>query len=165
MQAPNVQLYPGSTDTANVKKLQDYLVGLGLMTQAEVNTGYGIYGPKTTAAVTKLQQQLGVDTSAGGVGNYGPKTSAAAVGASSNQNTSGGLTMPSISGMPGLTPINNTPSNPFANISNPSPNPSISTVQNAANLPQQIYAPVTPTPNPNISNNTNYNPFSMGLIS
>lgn len=27
---------------------------MGLMTQAEVNTGYGIYGPKTTAAAAKL---------------------------------------------------------------------------------------------------------------
>jgi len=79
MQAPNVQLYPGSTDTANVKKLQDYLVSQGLMSQEEVDTGYGIYGPKTTAAVSKLQQQLGVDTSAGGVGNFGPATSAATI--------------------------------------------------------------------------------------
>src|SRR3989304_5135910 len=37
-----------------IKALQDSLVKMGLMTQAEVNTGYGIYGPKTTAAAAKL---------------------------------------------------------------------------------------------------------------
>lgn len=74
MQAPNVNLFPGSTDVTNVKKLQDYLVSLGLMTQAEVDTGYGIYGPKTTRAVAALQRLKGVDTSAGGAGNFGPKT-------------------------------------------------------------------------------------------
>ena len=37
-----------------VQALQDSLVQMGLMTQAEVNTGYGTYGPKTTAAVAKL---------------------------------------------------------------------------------------------------------------
>lgn len=82
MQAPNVQLYPGSTDTANVKKLQDYLVSLGLLDKGAItgsnSAGYGIYGPKTTEAVRQLQIKLGVDTSAGGIGNYGPLTSAAA---------------------------------------------------------------------------------------
>ena len=40
-------------DTQSVKKIQDTLVQLGYMTQAEVDTGYGIYGPKTTAAMNK----------------------------------------------------------------------------------------------------------------
>lgn len=40
-------------DTQSVKKIQDTLVQLGYMTQDEVNTGYGIYGPKTTAAMNK----------------------------------------------------------------------------------------------------------------
>lgn len=35
------------------KQLQDYLVSKGYMTKEEVNTGYGTYGPKTTAALTK----------------------------------------------------------------------------------------------------------------
>lgn len=43
-----------SMSTSDVKALQDSLVKMGLMTQAEVNTGYGIYGPKTTAAAGKL---------------------------------------------------------------------------------------------------------------
>ena len=39
--------------TDQIKALQDSLVKQGYMTQAEVNTGYGIYGPKTTAAMDK----------------------------------------------------------------------------------------------------------------
>jgi len=37
--------------TEQIKQLQDLLVKMGYMTQAEVNTGYGIYGPKTTRAM------------------------------------------------------------------------------------------------------------------
>lgn len=40
--------------TAQIKALQDQLVKLGYMTQADVNTGYGTYGPKTTAAVNAM---------------------------------------------------------------------------------------------------------------
>jgi len=83
---PSVNLQPGATGE-DVKKLQDYLVSKGLMTQAEVDTGYGTYGPKTTAAVAKLQQQLGVDNSSG-VGYFGPKTMAAISGSTSTSGTS-----------------------------------------------------------------------------
>lgn len=76
--APTTELKPGDTGE-QVKQLQDYLVSQGLMTREEVNTGYGTYGPKTTAAVQKLQTQLGVDNTSG-VGYYGPKTIAAAGG-------------------------------------------------------------------------------------
>jgi hypothetical protein len=76
---PTVTMAPGSTDTANVKKLQDWLVANGYMTQADVNTGYGTYGPKTTAAVAKVQSQYGVDNT-GAVGYWGPKTQAALTG-------------------------------------------------------------------------------------
>lgn len=69
---PDVILQPGSTGN-DVKKLQDFLVAQGLMTQAQVSTGYGIYGPQTTAAVQALQQKLGVDNSSG-PGFFGPKT-------------------------------------------------------------------------------------------
>lgn len=72
---PNVALQPGNTGD-NVKALQDYLVSQGLMTQDQVNTGYGTYGPQTTAAVQALQQKLGVDNSSG-PGYFGPKTIAA----------------------------------------------------------------------------------------
>ena len=75
-QFPTISLQPGSTNTAAVKQLQDYLVSQGYMTQAQVNTGYGTYGPQTTAAVKALQQSLGVDNSSG-PGYWGPKTLAA----------------------------------------------------------------------------------------
>lgn len=84
---PNTPLQPGSTNTAAVKALQDYLVKSGYLTQAQVNTGYGTYGPATTAAVTKLQQDLGVDN-AGGVGYFGPKTIAAATSKSGSSSQS-----------------------------------------------------------------------------
>lgn len=91
---PTVQLQPGATG-ASVKQLQDYLVNQGLMTQAQVNTGYGTYGPQTTAAVKALQQKLGVDNSSG-PGYFGPKTIAALQGAPqggpTNAGQSGGLT-------------------------------------------------------------------------
>lgn len=76
VQIPTINLQPGSTDTASVKALQDYLVKTGYMTQAQVNTGYGTYGPQTTAAVKALQEKLGVDNSTG-VGYFGPRTIAA----------------------------------------------------------------------------------------
>jgi hypothetical protein len=60
-----------------VKQLQDYLVQNGFLTAAQRATGYGTYGPQTTAAVAALQKSLGVDNSSG-VGYYGPKTIAAA---------------------------------------------------------------------------------------
>ncbi len=70
---PTISLQPGSTNTQAVKQLQDWLVSNGYMTQAQVNTGYGIYGPQTTAAVAKAQQSMGVDNSTG-VGYWGPRT-------------------------------------------------------------------------------------------
>jgi peptidoglycan hydrolase-like protein with peptidoglycan-binding domain len=83
VQPPNANLNAGSMNTAAVKQLQDYLVSQGLMTQSQVNTGYGTYGPQTTAAVTALQQRLvsqGKMTQAQvntGVGIFGPQTYAA----------------------------------------------------------------------------------------
>ncbi len=73
MQPPQISLQPGSTNTQAVKQLQDYLVSQGVMTQAQVNTGYGTYGPQTKAAVAALQQKLGVNAGAD-AGYYGPKT-------------------------------------------------------------------------------------------
>ena len=81
-QAPTTSLQPGMTGSS-VLALQNYLVSLGLMTQAQVNTGPGVYGPQTTAAVQKLQQQLGVNNSSG-PGYYGPQTIAAATKASTS---------------------------------------------------------------------------------
>lgn len=82
--APNASLKPGDTGQ-DVKKLQDYLVAKGLMTQEQVNTGYGTYGPQTTAAIAALQKQLGIDNSTG-VGYFGPRT-ITALGATSGTST------------------------------------------------------------------------------
>ena len=72
---PTTILQPGMTGNT-VKQLQDYLVNSGYMTRDQVNTGYGIYGPRTTAAVLALQKNLGIDYSSG-PGYYGPRTLAA----------------------------------------------------------------------------------------
>lgn len=85
VQPPTQQLTPGMTGPA-VKQLQDYLVSKGLLTAEQVATGPGTYGPATTAAVAKLQQQMGVDNSSG-VGYYGPRTiSALSTSNQSSQN-------------------------------------------------------------------------------
>src|SRR3990167_5409083 len=78
---PTTSLQPGATGSS-VKQLQDYLVSQGYMTQAEVNTGYGTYGPKTTAAVKRLQEARGVDNSTG-PGYWGPRTISALSGSAS----------------------------------------------------------------------------------
>lgn len=56
-----------------VKQLQQALVRLGFMTQAQMNTGPGIFGPRTDRALRAFQQSkgLGVD------GIYGPRSQAA----------------------------------------------------------------------------------------
>lgn len=100
LQPPTVNLQPGATG-AEVKKLQDYLVSIGYMTQAQVDTGYGNYGPQTTAAVAALQKSLGVDNS-GAVGYFGPKTMAA-ITSSGGTGSTGGTT----GGTGGTTGTNN----------------------------------------------------------
>jgi hypothetical protein len=72
---PSSSLQPGQSGP-EVKKLQDWLVSQGYMTPQQVATGPGIYGPQTTAAMAKWQQDHGVDNSSG-VGFYGPRTMAA----------------------------------------------------------------------------------------
>ena len=72
---PQTNLQPGATGD-EVKKLQDFLVKEGLMTQAQVNTGYGTYGPQTTAAVKALQEKYGLDAGAN-AGYFGPQTRSA----------------------------------------------------------------------------------------
>ena len=69
---PTTNLQPGMTGDA-VLQLQKYLLSQGLLTQAQIDSGPGIYGPKTTAAVAALQQKLGVPNSTG-VGYWGPRT-------------------------------------------------------------------------------------------
>jgi hypothetical protein len=72
---PTVSMQPGNSG-GNVTALQQWLVKNGLLTQAQMNTGVGIYGPATTAAVASLQAQLGVNAGASS-GYYGPLTIAA----------------------------------------------------------------------------------------
>jgi N-acetylmuramoyl-L-alanine amidase len=70
--APPAGLSRGDTGP-NVKKLQDALVKTGYMTRAQVNTGYGTFGPKTEAAVKKFQADKKLPTT----GYYGDQTHAA----------------------------------------------------------------------------------------
>lgn len=69
---PTSALQPGQTGTS-VQQLQQWLVANGFLSQAAYNTGPGTYGPATTAAVTALQKQLGVNTQ-GNDGYFGPQT-------------------------------------------------------------------------------------------
>lgn len=96
---PNVSLQPGQSGT-QVKQLQDWLVSQGYLTQGQVATGPGIYGPQTTAALAKWQQDHGVDT-AGNPGYFGPRTMAAintqksSISTPNAVNTQGALTQAS----------------------------------------------------------------------
>lgn len=72
----NSNLSAGSTDTAGVSALQKSLVQQGYLTQSDLVGGEGTYGPKTTAAVAKMQQALGVNAGTA-AGMYGPQTRAA----------------------------------------------------------------------------------------
>jgi peptidoglycan hydrolase-like protein with peptidoglycan-binding domain len=56
-----------------VEQLQKALVKTGHLTQAQMNTGPGIFGEKTFAALKAFQADNGVDA----IGRYGPKTRAA----------------------------------------------------------------------------------------
>jgi predicted chitinase len=58
---------------AAVKQLQTALVKAGTLTQAEMNTGPGVFGPKTEAALKEFQAKHGVPNT----GYYGPLTRAA----------------------------------------------------------------------------------------
>ncbi|HYO71721.1 MAG TPA: LysM peptidoglycan-binding domain-containing protein [Archangium sp.] len=69
---PEGDLEKGAKGDA-VKQLQTALVKLGHMSQAEMNTGPGVFGPKTEAALKEFQAAHGVPNT----GYYGPKTRAA----------------------------------------------------------------------------------------
>jgi LysM repeat protein len=76
---PQVELQRGM-QSEQVRQLQNLLVHTGMMTQAQMNTGAGIYGPQTQNAVSALQDMLireGRMTSAQkatGAGRFGPVT-------------------------------------------------------------------------------------------
>lgn len=65
-------LAPGSTGQ-DVSQLQNYLTQMGYLTPEQVSTGQGTYGPQTTAAVAKLQKDLGLNPQSG-AGYFGPQT-------------------------------------------------------------------------------------------
>lgn len=70
---PQVDLRRGA-EGPEVRKLQSALISLGYMTQAQVNTGPGIFGPQTEAAVARFQKDQGISPNSG---IFGPKTRAA----------------------------------------------------------------------------------------
>lgn len=55
---------------ATVRALQDDLVRLGYMTRAQVNTGPGVFGPRTDAALRRFQSAHGLTSD----GTFGPDT-------------------------------------------------------------------------------------------
>jgi peptidoglycan hydrolase-like protein with peptidoglycan-binding domain len=67
--APARDLGPGSTG-ADVEQLQRGLVALGHLSQTEMNTGPGTFGPRTQAALREFQTKSGVSPT----GFYGPMT-------------------------------------------------------------------------------------------
>lgn len=72
IEAPTAWLERGSRG-AQVEMLQRALVKLGYMTQEEMNTGPGIFGPRTERALRACQRDHGLVAD----GIYGPKTQAA----------------------------------------------------------------------------------------
>jgi hypothetical protein len=72
LHAPAAELVRGSSGSA-VVSLQKSLVQLGFMTQAEMNTGPGHFGPRTEKALKAFQDSKGLGADA----IYGPKSRAA----------------------------------------------------------------------------------------
>ena len=70
MQVPASNLQKGSTNKAEVELLQKALVKLGYMTQAQMNTGPGTFGPATETALKNFQKANGLTAD----GLYGPNT-------------------------------------------------------------------------------------------
>lgn len=78
--APAVNLRRGARG-AQVLKLQNALVELGYMRRSEVNTGPGIFGPRTQRALHRFQHQNGVHGADADGSIYGPRTRRALTGA------------------------------------------------------------------------------------
>ena len=53
-----------------MEELQNILVAQGFMTQEDMDTGPGIFGPRTEAALKAYQDSLGLPST----GFYGPQT-------------------------------------------------------------------------------------------
>ena len=75
---PTTNLQPGQRGP-EVEKLQQFLLSQRLLTQEQIATGPGIYGPQTTAAVKSWQEINGVDNTTG-PGYWGPQSIASASG-------------------------------------------------------------------------------------
>jgi len=75
---PTINLQPGQRGP-EVEKLQNFLMSQGLLTQEQINTGPGIYGPQTKQAVTSWQEINGVDNTSG-PGYWGPQSIGVASG-------------------------------------------------------------------------------------
>lgn len=73
---PTARLSEGSRGE-QVKQLQNALVRLGFMTQSEMNTGPGIFGPRTDDALRDFQRSKGLVVD----GIYGPRSQAALMNA------------------------------------------------------------------------------------
>lgn len=89
LKVPQVDLKRGSSGQ-NVKNLQTALVKLGFMTQAEMNTGPGTFGPRTEAALKKFQAKWGVSAT----GYFGPQSRAALTKALSGSKPPSNTTAP-----------------------------------------------------------------------
>ncbi len=85
----NLTFDGGARYRAEVVQLQRALVQLGHLSQADMNSGPGYYGPRTKAAVARLQAAYGI---ADNGSNYGPQTRAALTKAL----TGGSTTPPSV---------------------------------------------------------------------
>ncbi|MCD9185730.1 MAG: peptidoglycan-binding protein [Pyrinomonadaceae bacterium] len=86
-----------TTNTRNenvTKGIQDRLVELGFMTRAQVNTGYGTFGPQSEAAIKSFQQRNGIEQT-GRVGELTYRTlfseNPNRAGSTNNTNNSGGF--------------------------------------------------------------------------
>ncbi len=75
-------------NTNLTKGVQDRLVALGFMTRAQVNTGYGIFGRQTEAAVNRFQERNGIRQ----IGVIGEQTFRALFSGAARRNTSNGNT-------------------------------------------------------------------------
>ena len=75
---PTTNLQPGQSGQA-VAQLQQFLKSQGLLTDAQIASGPGVYGPQTTAAVKAWQAKNGIDNTSG-PGYWGPKSIAKATG-------------------------------------------------------------------------------------
>ena len=99
---PTTNLQPGQRGP-EVEKLQQFLLSQRLLTQEQIDTGPGIYGPQTTAAVKSWQEINGVDNTTG-PGYWGPQSIGVASG-SISQPTSATVNQPPTSAEPATPSI------------------------------------------------------------